>query len=63
MSEQPDSNLDEARRWLAQAFEDLATANRLSEVTESPTRIVCIPTHLAAEKAMKTRLISLGQAV
>lgn len=60
MSRPTDSNLDEARRWLAQASEDLATADRLSEDPESPGRIVCFLTHLAAEKAMKAWLISLG---
>lgn len=60
MSGPTDPNLDEARGWLAQASEDLATADRLSKDPESPTRIVCFLAHLAAEKAMKAWLISLG---
>ncbi|CAN5464559.1 HEPN domain-containing protein [soil metagenome] len=60
MSERPDPNLAEARRWLAQADEELATAGRLASDTETPPRIACFLAHLAAEKAMKAWLISLG---
>lgn len=60
MSEPPDTNLEEARRWLAQASEDLSTAERLNSDQESPARIVCFLAHLAAEKSMKAWLISLG---
>jgi HEPN domain-containing protein len=60
MSGQPESNLDEARRWLAQASEDVSTAERLSKDPESPARIVCFLAHLSAEKAMKAWLIASG---
>jgi HEPN domain-containing protein len=60
MSGQPEPNLDEARRWLAQASEDLSTAERLSNDPESPARIVCFLAHLSAEKSMKAWLIASG---
>lgn len=58
MSGQPEPNLDEARRWLAQASEDLSTAERLSNDPESPARIACFLAHLSAEKSMKAWLIA-----
>jgi len=60
MSGPPDLNLTEARRWLAQADEELATARRLASDTETPPRIACFLAHLAAGKSMKAWLISLG---
>lgn len=60
MNGQPENNLDEARRWLAQASEDLSTAELLSKDPESPARIVCFLAHLSAEKAMKAWLIASG---
>ena len=60
MSGQPEPNLDEARRWLAQASEDLSTAERLSNDPESPARIACFLAHLSAEKSMKAWLIASG---
>lgn len=60
MSGQPELNLDEARRWLAQASEDLSTAERLSNDPESPARIACFLAHLSAEKSMKAWLIASG---
>lgn len=60
MSGQPEANLDEARRWLAQASEDLSTAERLSNDSESPARIACFLAHLSAEKSLKAWLIASG---
>lgn len=58
MSGQPETSLDEARRWLAQASEDLSTAERLSNDLDSPARIACFLAHLSAEKSMKAWLIA-----
>lgn len=60
MSGQPETNLGEARRWLAQASEDWSTAERLSRDPESPARIACFLAHLSAEKSMKAWLIASG---
>lgn len=60
MSELPENNLGEARRWLSNATEELAAAERLSADPETPPRISCFLSHLAAEKAMKAWLIFLG---
>lgn len=60
MSGQPETNLGEARRWLAQASEDWSTAERLSKDPESPARIACFLAHLSAEKSMKAWLIASG---
>lgn len=60
MSDLPESNVGEARRWLWQADEELATAGRLVVDPEAPARIACFLAHLAAEKAMKAWLIYLG---
>jgi len=59
MSGPPDPNLDEARRWMAHASEDWATAKELSRDRDAPPRIACFLAHLAAEKAIKAWLISL----
>jgi HEPN domain-containing protein len=59
MSGQPETSFDEARRWLAQASEDLSTAERLSNDPDSPARIACFLAHLSAEKSMKAWLIAL----
>ena len=59
MSGPPDPNLDEARRWMAHASEDWATAKELSRDRDAPARIACFLVHLAAEKAIKAWLISL----
>lgn len=56
MSELPDNNSDEARRWLGQAAEDLAAAHLLLS-DEIPGRIACFHAHLAVEKALKAWLI------
>lgn len=60
MSDLPDNNRDEARRWLDQAREDLAAAKVLAEHEELPARGACFHAHLAAEKALKAGLIAAG---
>lgn len=52
----------EARPWLVQAAEDLATARRLVDDGESPPRLAAFLAHLAAEKALKGALIARGIA-
>lgn len=62
MSDLPDSNEAEARRWLDQAAEDLAAARVLAEHDDLPARAACFHAHLAAEKALKACLIAAGVA-
>jgi HEPN domain-containing protein len=56
MSELPDNNVDEARRVLGQAMDELQTARHLAGSSEYPGRIACFLAHLAAEKAIKALL-------
>jgi HEPN domain-containing protein len=58
MSELPDTSAAEARRWLAQADEDLLTARHIAANPDLPARIACFLAHLAAEKALKAYLIA-----
>lgn len=60
MSELPDNNVGEARRWLLQAGEDLHAARRLADDPDSPGRLACFLAHLVAEKSLKALLISAG---
>ncbi len=56
MNELPDNNVDEARRVLGQAMDELETAKHLAGSSEYPGRIACFLAHLAAEKAVKALL-------
>lgn len=60
MSELPDTNLAEGRRWLAQVRGDLAAAEGIAADPEYPDRLACFLSHLAVEKALKALLIALG---
>lgn len=61
MSDPPDTNPTEARRWLQQAREELLAARRLAADSDLPPRIACFLAHLAAEKALKAWLIWLDR--
>lgn len=50
----------EAARWLGEAADDLHAANVLHADPGCPRRLVCFLSHLAAEKALKGALVSLG---
>jgi hypothetical protein len=60
MRELPDNNYDEARRWLANADDDLRAIHALARDPQAPGRIICFMAHLAVEKALKTTLIDAG---
>lgn len=60
MSDPPDSSRAEAKRWLRQAEEDLRTAELVAQREDLPPRVACFLSHLAAEKAIKAWLVSLG---
>jgi HEPN domain-containing protein len=57
MSELPDNNYDEARRWLGEVEGDLRGLDAVLREPEAPRRIVCFLAHLAVEKALKATLI------
>ena len=52
--------VDEARRWLRFAKEDLDVAQRLLITDGTPSRHVCFLSQQAAEKALKTALVLEG---
>lgn len=58
MNEQPPEAIDEARRWLGEASEELDVADVLAAETKLPARAACFHAHLAAEKALKGLLIA-----
>jgi HEPN domain-containing protein len=60
MSELPDNNHDEARRWLANVQDDLAGLRAVQRDADSPRRLVCFMAHLVVEKSLKTALIDAG---
>ncbi|MGH3026000.1 MAG: HEPN domain-containing protein [Gaiellaceae bacterium] len=60
MTELPDNNEQEARRWLGNVEDDLRAMHALERDHESPARIVCFLAHLAVEKALKAALIDVG---
>ena len=60
MKELPPEVLDEAKRWLQEASEELAAAKALSIHFEIPGRIICLHAHLTVEKAIKALLIYQG---
>ena len=57
MSELPDNNHDEARRWLANVRDDLHALDAVLAEDGAPGRIACFLAHLAVEKALKAVLI------
>jgi len=60
MSELPDNNHDEARRWLANVEDDLAGLRAVQRDADSPRRLVCFMAHLVVEKSLKAVLIDAG---
>lgn len=61
MSGQPEEEQRaEALRWLDEAKADLASATFQASAKDLPGRIACFLAHLAAEKALKALLISVG---
>ncbi len=60
INELPDNNHDEARRWLANAEEDLRSLRTLLADEVLPGRTGCLLAHLAIEKAFKATLIDAG---
>lgn len=52
--------VDEARRWLRFATEDLDVAQRLLIADEAPSRHACSLAQQAAEKALKAALVLEG---
>lgn len=60
MSELPDNNYDEARRWLANTEDDLRAMRAVTRDAGAPGRIICFMAHLAVEKALKAMLIDAG---
>lgn len=60
MSELPDNNRDEARRWLANVEDDLRALDAVVRDNDAPGRIACFLAHLAVEKALKAALIDAG---
>ncbi len=59
MPELPDNNFDEARRWLRNVEDDLASMRAVQRDADSPRRMVCFLAHLVAEKALKATLIDV----
>ncbi|MGH9306960.1 MAG: HEPN domain-containing protein [Acidimicrobiales bacterium] len=57
MPELPDNNHDEARRWLGNVEDDLASMRAVQRDSDSPRRMVCFLAHLVVEKALKATLI------
>ncbi|MGH9073932.1 MAG: HEPN domain-containing protein, partial [Acidimicrobiales bacterium] len=58
MPELPDNNHDEARRWLRNVDDDLASMRAVQRDADSPRRMVCFLAHLVVEKALKATLIA-----
>ena len=52
--------VNEARRWLRFAREDLDVAQRLLATDETPSRHVCFLSQQSAEKALKAALVLEG---
>jgi HEPN domain-containing protein len=63
MSEPSPEELAEADRWLREAGEELAVAERIASDEELPGRAACFHAHLAAEKALKSLQIRRGVVV
>lgn len=63
MSEPSPEDLVEADRWLREAGEDLAVAERVASEKDLPGRTACFHAHLAAEKALKSLQIRRGVIV
>lgn len=61
MSEPPDTNAGEARRWLRQSSDELNAAERVAGDPDLAPRIACFLAHLAAEKGLKACLIACGE--
>jgi hypothetical protein len=49
MSDPPPEPIDEARRWLGEAHEELTVAEVLASDDRLPPRAACFHAHLAAE--------------
>jgi HEPN domain-containing protein len=62
MDDLPDSNRDEAARWLANVEDDLRALDAVLRDDTAPSRIACFLAHLAVEKALKATLIDAGIA-
>lgn len=60
MSELPDNNRDEARRWLANVEDDMATLRAAHRDPDSPARMTCFLAYLIVEKSLKATLIDAG---
>ncbi len=60
MSELPDNNRDEARRWMANIEDDLRGMHAIERDEGSPARLVCFMAHLVVEKSLKATLIDAG---
>jgi len=60
MDDLPDSNRDEAARWLANVEDDLRALDAVLRDNLAPSRIACFLAHLAVEKALKATLIDAG---
>jgi HEPN domain-containing protein len=58
MSEPPEPQAEEARRWLRWAREDLILAEHIAKDPEVVRRGVCTWAHQAAEKALKALLVA-----
>lgn len=58
MNELPDSNADEARRLVANVFEDLAGLRAVVRDADTPGRLGCFLAHLVVEKALKSSLVA-----
>jgi HEPN domain-containing protein len=57
MSEPSPDEVEEARRWLGEAEEELVVVEVLLADKRSPVRAACFHAHLAAEKALKALVI------
>ncbi len=57
MSEPSPDEIAEARRWLAEADEELVVVDVLLANDRVPVRAACFHAHLAAEKALKALVI------
>ena len=60
MSELPDNNRDEARRWMTNVEDDLHSMHAVERDESSPARMTCFLAHLVVEKSLKATLIDAG---
>jgi HEPN domain-containing protein len=60
MTELPDNNYEEARRWLSNTGDDLRTMRVVAGDPELPGRMACFLAHLVVEKCLKAVLIDAG---